>query len=201
MSRQQPSEAQLEAVARTHVSYELNTMAALAGAARPADGTANHALLDTALFEAFMIHVRNLDEFLRIKRSPAARVAAVDYCHEEWRPTPPLRGPQYGELCERVFHITTTRIGAPGWDKDGDKLSWALPILRGFDSFVGQLGQQSPERAIWFAQGLSEAYATLELAKAGAFVFARIPWPIAHPSPTVDEGRSRPAAGRPEGKP
>jgi hypothetical protein len=76
---------ELERVARDHVGYELVQMALGANRATPQKDR----YIGNAVLEAFLVHVRTLDEFLGKATPWGEDVLTVDYC-SAWQPKPAL---------------------------------------------------------------------------------------------------------------
>jgi hypothetical protein len=166
----------LETMARVHIAYELEVMCALAGAEK-ASGK-GHEMLDTMYLEAMLVHVRNLDEFLRTKRWKVDKdqVCADHYFEGPWSPiVDAIDKEMLGRMSTSLVHISRKRLVAGGWtSRDGTRAPFAEDILRGFERFVDELRDDHPDRARWFESGLAVAQKTLRASLSGGIVFARV---------------------------
>ena len=155
-------DAQLEALAE-HVGYELRMAAVLERHPHhPQDLPVGNALL-----ESYLIHCRNLYEFL-VAATPrkSSDVIAADYFDEPARRTPAVF-PNWFEVTaihRRVAHLTTERLEGNSPDGFswavtalGDRARWGRETVRAFGQFVGDLRLAHPDRAAWFDEPFTMA--------------------------------------------
>lgn len=182
----------LEKVAQEHVGYELRHLCTLAGAATHAvvapDGTLHVRPQDepiqTALLEAYLLHARNLAEFLTAspRKLKDCReddgVYAVDYFDEapsrRWRP---FTAEDSARLNKYLSHITSVRLSETDWRlraEDPDRTGWADLVLKHMGEFLNALREVHPGRARWFDGPMSTAVEELLRSRAGLYLFARV---------------------------
>jgi hypothetical protein len=150
----------LKEMAEVHVAYELTRMALWARAATP------DALVNQAILEAYLVHVRNVNEFL-VRRSAKAypdAVVAEDYFASEWSLDIELLTPaQLNDIHRRIAHLSNQRLArlTPGgqldWAGNGLLDRWARLVIKGFGRFVADLRITDIERASWVKPGFDEA--------------------------------------------
>lgn len=149
------TDADLESLAH-HVAYELRMVAVLEEHPhRPEDLPVGNALL-----ESYLIHCRNLHEFLvaTSARHPTDVIAA-DYFDEPERHSPAVF-PHWFEISaihRRVAHLTVERLegNSPngfnwGVKALGGRARWGRETVRAFGQFLGDLRTVHPNRAVWF---------------------------------------------------
>ncbi len=173
-------EAVLRRVAEEHVGYEvrhLGTFSGAGGLPRPLD-----LAVGTAFLEAYLLHARNMWEFLVDKPTAAEDdgVYAVDYFDERpgkrsaWKPW--SRTDQQ-RLHKRLGHITIQRLSSTDWKlrpTDVDRSGWGVAVLDGMDAFVARLAEAHPDRAAWFDCALAAARRELSLSLADRYAFTRV---------------------------
>jgi hypothetical protein len=157
-----PTNEQLEAMAREHVSYELTRMAYLANR-DPQEG----GVFAEAALEAGLVHVRVLAGFLgsSIDSRYPDQVVGAHYFEGlgDWQPALPFDESEYRQLHKRIVHLSTARLGQPAtsagfrWDQHGGRPWWAARVLRGFGVFHRSLRAVAPDRAAWFTDGFNTA--------------------------------------------
>jgi hypothetical protein len=130
----------LKRVAEDHLSYELAQMAL--GTFRL---TQDKHLGNTVL-EAFLVHVRVLDEFLRKGTPRGEDVLAVDYC-PIWTPLGALDCPTRTEIDRRIAHLTVRRTNDFRWTDLKARHTLTRAVNRRFLEFLAQLKVGHPDRA------------------------------------------------------
>lgn len=156
--------AQLEAMAREHVRYEVERMADLsrlgvsgARVTGPPGSTAGYQLqlVNQSILEAYLIHVRNVDEFLGSARGRRPLdVVGADYFDRPWRGGC-LEPADRQEIDRRLAHLTLQRLGDEAYDWSGGqglagRARLADVALAAFGRFVADLESAHPDRAAWF---------------------------------------------------
>jgi hypothetical protein len=165
-------------VATQHVSYELVMMAALADVRSP-PGT--EGFLTVGLLESYLLHVRNLNDFLGspagiVKRKGWNRtVVAAHYFDHAYPHRYALAKKERDRLNRKLAHITTARRPNTRWDLAGDRAAWADRVLWTFEHrFLSRLRKAHPAREGWFADAMATARVNLEASRNGQVVAARI---------------------------
>jgi hypothetical protein len=131
-----------------HLNYELRSVAYLMARATPTDDI----WIGNAVLEAFLSHVRILDDFLG-KRTPHRQdVLATDY-DPQWKPEYALDPPLRNELDRRIAHLTLRRTLDHAWDKP----RLASAVMTRFKAFLMGLDGRHPERAAWIKPVYAEA--------------------------------------------
>jgi hypothetical protein len=158
----------LERMAVEHVTYELRMLGYTAGKGTPAGDVG----LGFAVLESYLLHCRNIAEFLRKGQNLRPNdLVAHDYFDASWAGvTLPPRFP-ITDLNRRLAHLTTDRLtsnalgsgfdwsaGAP---RPGDRAQWARMLQKPFGQFLGDLRAVHPDRAAWFDQGFKDLKTTL----------------------------------------
>lgn len=168
----------LKRVATQHVSYELGMMAALAGVRFPEH---TEAFCRGGLLEAYLLHVRNVNDFLGGQAGIVNRkgwehmVVAAHYFDGPYPNRFALGKRERDRLNRKLAHITTSRRPNTRWDLNGDIHRWADRVLWNFEHrFLSRLRRAHPERMEWFADGMTTARASLEASRAGQIVVARL---------------------------
>jgi hypothetical protein len=145
-------DSELERMARHHVGYELNQMALGANRMTPEGDR----YLGNAVLEAFLVHVRTLDEFLRKATPHGEDVLAIDYC-SAWTPTAALEPEERLDVDRRIAHLTLRRSQGFRWKRP----HLAQRVMRRFRDFLDSVQEHEPARFEWFAKDFSEARRTL----------------------------------------
>lgn len=165
------SEKTLRRVAREHVSYELQMMAYLSGAGVVGDADP---CLGFGQLEAWLLHVRNLHEFLTTTRQQRdakgwRNVLAADYMPSGWMP--PVRcltKAQRRRIDKALAHISADRRAGTSWDRP----RLTKTVLDVFRSFYEPYVALHPRRNHWFA--LEDATALAERSVRGEFAVAQL---------------------------
>lgn len=173
------SEEELKVVAEVHIAYELRMMSAMA-VSRVVEPGGDVAA--TALFEATLTHLRNLDEFLTAT-PPGARqrywehqVCAHHYLEAAWAPLAGVSDPTYRAITRKVSHIYCDRADlAYEWPgHECPMVPACLELIDRFDDFlVGLAGAGHDDRRSWFQPARDEARQTLDDVDQAHFVFMR----------------------------
>ena len=123
-------DAYLQAYSDEHVSYEFDMFLwsarlCASGAQLQAPSPPDATRLNNVLVEGFVVHLRNVIDFLYLERPQATDVVAADFCATgAWQPTisETLEAARV-RANKEIAHLTTARIaGAPpakGWDFAG----------------------------------------------------------------------------------
>jgi len=139
---------ELQRLAEDHVSYELQQMA-LGVFRRPPD----EQYLANVIQEAFLVHIRVLDDFLGKGTPWGEDVLAIDYC-STWVPEYALSDDDRDDVDRRVAHLTLRRSERFQW---GARHRLARDVIRVFNAFAKQLEADEPTRAPWIVPHLHEA--------------------------------------------
>jgi hypothetical protein len=140
-------------MATKHVLYEVQMMVATARRQTPAGDD----VLGFAVLESFLLHCRNVAEFLT-KASPAGSdLAARDYFDQPWAGVALPADFDIRAIHRRLAHVTIERLST---NVPGQGYSWAGPtrdrarravqIRRAFGQFLRDLRPLHPDRAKWF---------------------------------------------------
>jgi hypothetical protein len=167
-------------VARLDVSYEMKMMAAMSRPMIPSDGSGD-LVACTAMFEACLIHARNLHEFLGDEQRGGwqRRVLAKDYFDDAlaFRPKKVLTAAEGYAISRKVAHLFCDRRSSEyNCEVTGDSTAVAGRLLDGMAAFIEALQAVHPDRAAWFAPGLIEARRELQVATSAGHVVSRV-WP------------------------
>jgi hypothetical protein len=143
----------LEKMATEHVLYEVQMMASTARRQTPAGDL----VLGFAVLESFLLHCRNLAEFLTKANPSGTDLAAKDYFDQPWAGATLPTDFDIKAIHRRLAHLTTDRLAT---NVPGQGFSWAGPtadrarravqIRRAFGQFRGDLASVHPDRAVWF---------------------------------------------------
>jgi hypothetical protein len=184
MAKHKHDDECLEVVARSHVAYELHQMGAMS---KPAIWGEPARLAGVALLEAYLIHVRNLDEFLTRRRARWPElVVANHYFDDPWTPPTCLDRADLDHISRKIAHIYCDREDGFDWSAEGVLPRFAHWILHVFEhDFLASLRALHPARAAWFDHGLANAHTALAAADAG-ITFARVVLgPLGEPQPLI----------------
>ncbi len=155
----QPTDPQLQLLAED-VGYELWMAAAVARmGATGALASEPLALVavNNALLETTMLHVRNVDTFLRSTDSAEDDVIALHYV-STWPCTPVLTKDEAADLNKRLMHLSQQRVRLNAtWDRPG----FVRRTLDTFKTFHDALRDAHPERAAWFDPLVARAESSL----------------------------------------
>ena len=119
-----------------------------------------------AVLEAYLLHVRTLSTFLGTSSDRAwpDDVVADDYFRGYHEPFSPLTADDRGDIDRRLAHLTTDRLVGNASDSSGfswrpglDRSYWGKRVLKEFTHFLDALREDSPDRAAWFEDALSDA--------------------------------------------
>src|SRR4051812_8850472 len=107
------------------------------------------------LLECYMLHARNVNDFLATPIAGAAKgeLVAGHYFEDAWRCDPkPLSGVEIGTINNRIAHLNVQRLDRNfEWNRRGDDYTdIATRILTSFDRFLTDLAEPHPERVSWF---------------------------------------------------
>jgi hypothetical protein len=163
----------LTRAAAEHICYEVSMMCAMA---RPTVYSANAAVAGSALLEAYLIHVRNVDEFLTLPRAEVRwreQVVAAHFFDDAFEPPEGLDQATRNEISRKIVHIFCDRERGENWSADGDVARFARHLLVSFRAFLAQLQARHPERVGLFA-GIANAEEVLAAAESRKFVFGRV---------------------------
>jgi len=139
------SPEELERVAAVHLRYEVRAMIVMSRAGVLPPSTATD---DTAVLEAFLVHVRLLDEFLSKPRSSWGRVVlATDYL-ESWGCPEVLTPAERNAIDRKVVHLACDREQLFDWLTVDIRDGWTDRVLRALQAFVSALPD---ERKRWFS--------------------------------------------------
>lgn len=149
----------LEAAAR-HVCYEVEQVALGTHRTAPArtyEASGNLLVEDghlhNVILEAFLVHVRVLDDFLGKRQPREEDVLAIDYC-PEYEPALALDSEDRLDIDRRVAHLTLRRTDDFQW---GGRERLQRDVFRQFRAFLASLREHHPERAEWFDPRFHEA--------------------------------------------
>jgi hypothetical protein len=166
------SEKTLRRVAREHVSYELQMMAYLSGAGVVGDADP---CLGFSQLEAWLLHVRNLHEFLtttRVQRDAKGwrNVVAADFMPPGWKP--PVRcltKPRRRRIDKALAHVSADRRAGTSWNRPVIT-STVLDVFR--RRFFEPYLDHYPRRRGWFALEAADALAVRS--QGGDFAVAQL---------------------------
>lgn len=124
-----------------HIFYEFEMFLWLAtvcagGKNLTAPTEADFKFLNNVLVEAFVLHLRNVVDFLYLDNHQATDIVAADFIEEDWKAVRPVMTATLQTAKTRankeIAHLTTSRIaGTPpekGWDFKG-LASELIPIM------------------------------------------------------------------------
>jgi hypothetical protein len=140
----------LEAAA-VHLRYEIEQVAQGTYRTTPvrSDGRGGVLAADVHLgrvvHEAFLVHVRVLNEFLGKPEAHKEDVLAVDFC-PEYVPRYPLTAEQRVDLDRRLVHLTLRRTDDFQWVH---RRHLTTPVFTEFRAFLAVLTEHHPHRAEW----------------------------------------------------
>lgn len=188
----------LQPIAEIHVHYELKLLAKLARSVPIRDGRIGtdfevHPALESAFLEAFMIHARTLDSFLRVGEPSADQpldVVASDYFDGpgRWKKSV-LTKKQRDAISRQVAHISSARLTPVPWqDVVGPNggVGVAKKFIEAFDLLVVDLAKAGFEtRAKWFVPAIEKARGILN--RPSNDVFVRAGYFLAPPIEPVDD--------------
>jgi hypothetical protein len=147
------SDAVLEKMATTHVWYEVKMMVHTARRGTPAGDD----VLGFTVLESYLLHVRNLAEYLTKTNPRKTDLVASDYFDQPWGGVTLPADFDITAIHRRLAHLTTERLATnvPGqgysWaGPTGDRARLAIQIRRAFGHFRGDLASAHPHRAAWF---------------------------------------------------
>jgi hypothetical protein len=158
-----------------HVRYEFDRMLLwFSTVVTDAEARPEHpdliTLLNQATFESSLLHLRNVIDCVARPRDPRlpSNLVADDYFDDKWADRPAaLLSPvgdqeehqrELNQLHRRVAHLSVQRLeGEPPTAAErfewGDYLGRAVPsAVAGYESFLGDLGREHPERRQWFSR-------------------------------------------------
>jgi hypothetical protein len=146
-------------------------------------------LAGVALLEAYLIHVRNLDEFLTLRRGKCRwpeLVVADHYFDDAWNPPTCLDRADLNHISRKIAHIYCDREDGFDWSAEGVLPRFAQRVLHVFEhDFLASLRELHPACAAWFDDGVANAHAALAAADAG-IIFARVVLgPLGEPEPLI----------------
>jgi hypothetical protein len=148
-----------------HVTYELKQVARLPGCYDRAWAFRDEPLVG-ATFEASLLHLRNILEFLTLKNEPDKFIRAVTYAGDAWKPKESAALGRLRTLWtpinRHVNHLSWHRVTEIQNYGNWPIREFAADAIEAHSDFVGCLEQVDPSRAAWFAPGLIEARALLE---------------------------------------
>jgi len=98
------------------------------------------------ILEAFLVHVRVLDNFLGKSRPREEDVLAVDYC-PEYEPEVAISEADRLDIDRRVAHLTLRRTDDFRW---GGRERLQRDVFRQFRVFMSSLREHYPARVEWF---------------------------------------------------
>lgn len=162
-----------------HIAYELNHVASFSCCATTDDRES--ALAGTAFLEAYLLHLRNLDEFLSFDHKPRNRdaVRAAQYFDLVHEPFPLLDPDERAAVNRQLAHVSTGRLEGRSWEaRDGDQVraGWAKRAFEVFESFLIALDEAGHgDRRQWFDPHFENAVAEFEASRRSRYVFRRIP--------------------------
>ena len=145
-----------------HVGYELRMVGCLMHDVSDEEDTPT----GYAILEAYLLHVRTLSTFLGTSSDRAwpDDIVADDYFRGYHEPFSPLTADDRGDIDRRLAHLTTDRLAgnlSPGagfsWRPGLDRSYWGKRVLKEFTHFLDALREDSPDRAAWFEDALSDA--------------------------------------------
>jgi hypothetical protein len=166
------SHTTLRRVAREHVSYELRMVACLGGTGIVGEADP---FMGFGQLEAWLLHARNLHEFLTTTRQERDRkgwrnVVAADFMPSTWRPPARcLTKVQRRRIDKALAHISADRRAGTSWDRQAMTTA-VLETLR--CRFFEPFEAAHPQRRGWFA--LDEAEALAERSERGDFAVAQL---------------------------
>lgn len=149
MRPQRLSNAELDALAQGHVQYEV---AMLVGQAcdfhrkypegMPPSGGFKDPIVDDALLEATLVHLRLLDDFLRSVGTHPCDVRASDWVPKRtWQPTKDWLKPDIRRRINwQVAHLSVCRDSWFDWDVRG----YGYACCKELESFVLAVGNHNP---------------------------------------------------------
>jgi hypothetical protein len=152
-------ESVLEAAA-SHICYEVDQVAMGTYRTAPArryEESGNIIVEDghlgNVILEAFLVHVRVLDDFLGKSRPREEDVLAIDYC-PEYEPKMAIGEADRLDIDRRVAHLTLRRTDDFQW---GGRERLQRDVFRQFRAFLASVRERYPHRAEWFDPRFSAA--------------------------------------------
>ena len=156
------------------VGYELRHVCSLSNVLVTPGGDPR--LAETAFLEAYLLRVRNVDEFFLGPSHQETDVRAVHYFDHPPELPRPLNRDQRSAINTRLSHLSTERLNPARWDhpmNDGARAGWAAKCLDAFERFLDELEKAHPERRSWFTVEFGHAALAYEASLAGSYVFER----------------------------
>jgi hypothetical protein len=167
----------LQETAEVHTEYELvqiGTMANPAFHGEPAK------IFGVAVLEAYLIHVRNVDEFLVTRRGkrqyPEQVIAADSFDDTQWSPPTLCIGQEDAtHFSRKIAHIYCDREDAFAWKIPGLLARFAHRVFDCFESdFLKPLAAAHSDRADSFEPGLRAGHGCLDLAEQEGVIDRRV---------------------------
>jgi hypothetical protein len=152
----------LRGVAKDHLSYELKQMALGTFRLTPVGDP----YLGNCVLEAFLVHVRVLDEFLGKGKPIGEDVLAIDYC-PVWVPEFAIDPATRIEIDRRIAHLTARRTNNFHWTHIGSRHRLTRSVNRRFHEFLAALATSHTDRFAWIKPEFDEARRLLRETAAG----------------------------------
>jgi len=143
-----PLGPELDTLARTHLQYEVGTLVGQACEFHrrypngwPGPDKFTEPVIDDALLEAVLVHVRLLDDFLRSKKR--TNDVKAEWWVPEWKPEPEewLHADVRTRIDKQVAHLDRYRISYAG-----DVRGYTYACCQQLDSFVRAVKELNSER-------------------------------------------------------